>query len=370
MIEENKSNFSDIITLARIVLWVLIIVGTVLMLKYFGNLLKPLVIALILWYLIGILKGLIRKIKIGNFVLPGWLCTIISFLTILFIIYLVVNIIVVNLQQIVSRIDEYDNRQDSLLNQLISFLGLEELSVNIKDLPGSKELRPFLTNLINSLSIVVGNTFIILIYLIFILIEELVFKKKIHKIYKRNEYYREMWMIVNRMNESIKRYLSVKSFASILTAFLAYWILFFIGVDYPLLWSFIIFIFNYIPYVGSFIATLLPSLFAAIQFQSLISFVWVFLAVQAAQTLVASFIEPKIVGSSMNLSPLVVLITLAIWGSIWGILGMIIAVPVTSIIVIILAQFPKTQKIAIFLSASGNIDSLVIPENNKSYKKE
>ena len=153
----------------------------------------------------------------------------------------------------------------------------------------------------------------------------------------------------------------IKTFASFLTAFLAYWVLFFIGVNFPLLWAFIIFIFNFIPYVGSFMATLLPSVFAALQFNSFSYFFWVFLSVQAVQTLVANFIEPRIVGKSLNLSPLVVLIALTVWGTIWGVLGMIIAVPVTSILVIIMAQFPNTRKVAVLLSESGDINSMIVP---------
>jgi hypothetical protein len=67
-------------------------------------------------------------------------------------------------------------------------------------------------------------------------------------------------------------------------------------------------------------------------------------------------------GRSLNLSPLVVLITLTVWGTIWGVLGMLISVPVTSILVIVLAQFKDTRNIAILLSETGNIENMVVPE--------
>ena len=168
---------------------------------------------------------------------------------------------------------------------------------------------------------------------------------------------------MDQMNNSIKRYLTVKTFASFLTALLSYLALMLIGVKYPLLWAFIIFTFNFIPYVGSFAATLLPSIFAALQFNSLSYFLWTFLLVQLAQTIVANFIEPRIVGKSLNLSPLVVFVTLTVWGTIWGVLGMIIAVPVTSILVIVMAQFPNTRYVAILLSESGDISKMIVPVN-------
>jgi predicted PurR-regulated permease PerM len=280
----------------------------------------------------------------------------------MFVLYSIIDIIVVNLTQIVNRVEHYEVRQDGIMDQITGYLGLEELSDDLRDLPSSKELRPYINTLVNSLTSALGSVFIIIIYLIFILIEEFIFTRKMDIIYKHNESYEDLQYILRTMNNSIKRYISVKSLASLLTAILAYIALLLLGVDFPLLWAFIIFVFNFIPYVGSFVATFLPSIFAVLQFNSLSMFVWVFLSVQFCQTLVANGVEPKIMGKSLNLSPLVVLITLTIWGTIWGVLGMIISVPITSIMVIVLAQFKETRNVAILLSETGDIKNMVVPE--------
>lgn len=355
----------EVLKLARIVLWFMIIIGSILILKFFGNLLKPLVIAIIFWYIIRVMSNFITRLQIGKFVIPDWFAKIVAFLCIIFAIFTFVDIIAVNLSQIVTNVEHYNNRQDNLLSQVAGFLGMEHLEDEIKDLPGSKELRPYLAKLANGLTQGLGYTVIIIIYLIFILIEEFIYKKKLIYIYENARNFEEMKKVMDQMNNSIKRYLAVKTFASFLTALLAYIALVLLGVNFPLLWAFIIFSFNFIPYVGSFIATLLPSLFAAIQFNSLPYFLWTFLLVQLAQTIVANFIEPRIVGKSLNLSPLVVFITLTVWGTIWGVLGMIIAVPVTSVLVIVLAQFPNTRYMAILLSESGDISKMVVPVHRK-----
>jgi len=287
---------------------------------------------------------------------------LLSLIIILGILYSIISIIVINIEQIVNQVEHYEARQDGIVETVVQYLGLEELSDDLKDLPSSKELRPFLNGLLNSLTSALGSTFIIIIYLIFILIEEFIFTRKLDIIYKNNEQFEDIKYIINTMNNSIKRYISVKTFASLLTAALSYIALLLLGVDFPLLWAFIIFIFNFIPYVGSFIATFLPSIFAVLQTNTLSQFVWVFLSVQFCQTFVANGIEPKIMGRSLNLSPLVVLITLTFWGTIWGVLGMIISVPVTSILVIVLAQFKETRNIAIMLSETGNVENMVVPE--------
>lgn len=359
---KNSEESASLIKLARVTLWTILIVGSILILKFFGNLIKPLVVALIIWYLIRILRNLFGRIHIGRFWLPRWFRTALSLVIILGILYAIIDILVVNIEQIVNRVENYEERQDSILETAAEYLGLDNLGDELEDLPSSKELRPYLNGLLNSLTSALGNIFIIIIYLVFVLIEEFIFTRKLDIIYKNSEQFEDIKYIINTMNNSIKRYISVKTFASLLTAVLSYFALLLLGVEFPLLWAFIIFVFNFIPYVGSFIATFLPSAFAVLQFNSLTEFIWVFLSIQLCQTLVANGIEPKIMGRSLNLSPLVVLITLTVWGTIWGVLGMLISVPVTSILVIVLAQFKDTRNIAILLSETGNIENMVVPE--------
>ena len=145
---------------------------------------------------------------------------------------------------------------------------------------------------------------------------------------------------------------------SLLTAVLSYIVMVLLGVDFPVLWAFIIFILNYIPYIGSLIASLLPGLFAIFQFASFWPFIYIFVAVEAVQILVGNYIEPKVMGKTLNLSPLVVVIALSFWGAIWGILGMILSVPIVSILIIICAQFPSTRPVAVMLSENGSIEDL------------
>lgn len=360
----------EVLKLARIVLWLMLIIGSILILKFFANLLKPLVVAVVFWYIIRVMSNFITRRKIGKLQFPDWAAKVISLIFIIIAIYTFVDIIAINLGQIVSNVEHYNSRQDNLLNQAAEFLGFEDFDKEIKDLPGSTELRPFLTKLLNGLTQGVGYAVIIVIYLIFILVEEFIFRKKINFIYQNAKNFEEMKKVIDQMNNSIKRYITVKTFASFLTALLAYLALLLLGVDFPLLWAFIIFVFNFIPYIGSFIATLLPSAFAALQHNALSYFIWTFLLIQLAQTLVANVIEPRIVGKSLNLSPLVVFVTLTIWGTIWGVLGMIIAVPVTSILVIVMAQFPNTRYVAVLLSESGDISKMIVPVHKKGHTSE
>ena len=120
-------------------------------------------------------------------------------------------------------------------------------------------------------------------------------------------------------------------------------------------WAFLIFILNYIPTIGYLIATLFPALISLLQFGTFINPMIVLVAIGSIQFLVGNVIEPKLMGNSLNVSPLVVLISLAFWGTIWGVTGMILSVTITIMIIISCSQFKSTKWIAILLSENGNI---------------
>jgi AI-2 transport protein TqsA len=230
----------------------------------------------------------------------------------------------------------------------------------------SIEVRPILSGLVNSLSSMLGSIILIVIYIVFLLLEESLFSKKLKILAKQSAGEQDFADILQKVNTAISSYVNIKTLISLLTGVMSYIVMLVIGVDFPVLWAFIIFLFNFIPYVGSFVATFLPSIFAVVQFGSLWYFVYVFIAVETVQILVGNYIEPRVMGRSLNLSPLVVMITLTFWGLIWGVLGMILSVPIVSVLTIVLAQFPNSRKIAIMLSETGDIDSYLVHKEAKN----
>jgi predicted PurR-regulated permease PerM len=161
--------------------------------------------------------------------------------------------------------------------------------------------------------------------------------------------------VLSQVNSAVRTYVYVKTLMSFLTGAISYFVLLLFHVDFPVLWAFVIFLLNYVPYVGSLVATFLPSAFAVFQFQSFSIFVWVFLGIQVVQILIGNILEPKVMGKTLNLSPLGVLTALTFWGMIWGVMGMILSVPITSILVIIALRFPATRFVAIILSENGEL---------------
>jgi predicted PurR-regulated permease PerM len=129
-----------------------------------------------------------------------------------------------------------------------------------------------------------------------------------------------------------------------------------LGLDNALFWALVIFILNYIPIVGGLAAVALPVMFALVQFESLGRVGILAGILFGAQFVIGNTIQPKMMGDSMNLSALVVILALSVWGALWGGVGAFLSAPLTVIIMIILAQFPTTRWIAVLLSADGNPD--------------
>jgi len=141
----------------------------------------------------------------------------------------------------------------------------------------------------------------------------------------------------------------------VVTGLVGYVVLALVGVDFASFWGFTIFLLNYIPIIGSVVATLFPALLTLIQFDTFTPFLIVGIGLTSAQFIVGNVIEPKLMGSSLNLSPLVVLLSLALWGSLWGIPGMFLCIPIMVILLIVLSHFDATRPLAVMLSERGEL---------------
>lgn len=346
--------------LTRMTNWIIILSAVIFSLIYFQNILKPFVLAIVFWYLISDLRNQLSKLKIGNRFFPKWLSTTVAFLILFMFIEIASEILTRNAEQIINKIPNYSAAQINFIDEIGRKIGIQDLENIIQGQLGSINIANILTNFLDSLTSTVGNIVMIIVYIIFLLIEEAGFAKKMHVILSSKSDFDNLAKLLRRINITVNKYVTLKTLVSLLTASLSYIVLLIFKVDFPFLWAFIIFILNFIPYVGSLIATILPASYAIFQFGSFISFVWVFLSVEMVQIFVGNYLEPKFTGRSLNLSPLAVVISLTLWGSIWGILGMLLSVPIMSILTIVLAQFPETRYVAILLSETGDIKSLLI----------
>ncbi len=330
---------------------------------YFKELLKPFVMAVMVWYLIKTIYGYIGKITIIGKKLPRWLRITLAMVLIFGTVQGTLNLIIYNLSELVVNFSTYKSTLNTFLLNMGESMGFANIIDSMQSQAEKLDLQGFLAATVSSLSATVGNIIIVIIYIVFLLLEEVTFSKKIDLIFPEPNKREHIQNVLNEIYVSTNKYITLKTGISILTGGLSYIVLLLFGIDYAFLWAFLIFLFNYIPYIGSLIATFLPAIFAIVQFGSIWSFVWVFLAVETIQIIVGNYIEPKLMGKSLNLSPLVVVLALSFWGYVWDLLGMFLSVPITSILLVSLAQFPSTRNIAILLTENGNLDNILVSKS-------
>jgi AI-2 transport protein TqsA len=152
----------------------------------------------------------------------------------------------------------------------------------------------------------------------------------------------------------LQTYMLVRLGMSVLTGF-AFWAFTAIdGLELQREWGVIAFVLNFIPFIGSFIATLLPTLFAAAQFESLYAALVVFIGLNLLQFVIGSYIEPRVAGTAVSVSPLMVLFAVFFWGLLWGIAGAFIGVPILIALATICAGHPSTRLFAVLVSTDGS----------------
>ncbi len=322
------------------------------------SLLLPLVIAVALWYLINTLAATLGRLSIGRFSIPSPICLILSVLAFLAAIWAVVNFLSASFGGVMDMAPIY---QENLIRRLES-LSLPFLDAvdfqgeNIGQLISDWiDLPTIATSLAGSAAGILASSSLILIYVGFLFFEQGQFRNKISALVSDAAKEKEVSGIFDRIRDDIQKYITIKMFTSTLTGVLSYGLLLLMGVDFAGIWGLLIFLLNFIPTIGSIIATMFPAMIALAQSDGYFLFFLVLGGIGAFQMLIGNVIEPRLMGSSFNLSPIVILLNLALWGTIWGIPGAFLCVPFLIIFTIIMSHFPKTRPIAIILSSDGDL---------------
>jgi len=318
----------------------------------------PLVLAIFIAYLIIALSHMVERIKVAGKQLPGWFCMVAAIVIFLLAIGLIVQLIAGNVRDVVDAAPQYQERlQDLLANINTTMTSLLPLSgpVNLTTLMEGLDLRSLAGRFAGALQSIAGNTFLILLYVAFLLLEYRTFDRKLAAMFPAKERLDRVRSTLAEIGQKTETYVAVKTVVSLLVGGISYVALLIFGVDFAGFWALLIFILNFIPYIGSLIAVLFPTVLSLLQFGSLGIFAMVLTVLAGAQVFVGNVLEPRLMGKSLNLSPLIILIALSVWGALWGVTGMILSVPITVIGTIILAQFPQTRPIAVFMSERGDV---------------
>ena len=198
------------------------------------------------------------------------------------------------------------------------------------------------STILSGLGSVLSNALLILLMVVFMLLEGTIFNHKLSQIFGGKK---EKIDQIDSFSKTVKRYMLIKTGTSLATGIVATIWLSIIGVDYPLLWGFLTFLFNYVPTIGSIIAAVPPTLLALIQMGFFSAFL-TGIGYIVINLIVGSFLEPRFMGKGLGISTLLVILSLIFWGWVFGPIGMVLSVPLTMTIKIALSNFEKTEWIS------------------------
>lgn len=196
-----------------------------------------------------------------------------------------------------------------------------------------------------------NEMFLVILYLVFLLAGSESFPHKLQRaLADRAE---RVGGVIANIETQVRKYLVTKTFVNLINGLLVTVLLAMFGVDFAPLWGFVTFIAHYIPHVGAVLSVGLPTLFILLQFESLGWALLISALNLALQFAIGNVIEPRIMGHSLDLSPVLVLLSLIFWGWLWGAWGMILAVPITSMIKIVCANIEALHPLSVLMSSSA-----------------
>lgn len=316
--------------------------------------LLPFVIAVFVWYLINALAAAAQRVRLRGREPPSWLRYTGAILLLLGLVWLVIDLIADNVSEVGEAAPVYEENLRQLAEKLGTWLGIEQLP-SVQALFEGIQLSDVIRRLAAAVTSIAGNLGTVLIYVAFLLLEQNSFKKKIAVLFPDADNEAKVHYILGHIAEDVQTYIWLKTLASILTGVLSYVVMTGAGIDFAEFWALLIFASNFIPYIGALIGVTFPALITLVQFDTITPFLAVTSLLVLIQFLIGNLLEPRLLGKGLNISPLVMLLALAFWGSIWGVTGMFLAVPLMVVIMIVLSNFKRTRPIAVVLSETGEL---------------
>jgi len=317
--------------LVTVSLVVLAAVAIAFALAYTRPVLVPFVLSVFVYYLVSPVADLLEmKLRF-----PRWASTLVVLLLVAGGIVLLGLLITTSARGLAESADIYREKliglarriTDSLDNRGFN-LSQDALVDSMRNLPVSRLLQ---TTAETAFGILTNGTLVI-IFVIFLLLgrkREMVKSK-----------------VFRQIDREIRRYLVIKFLLSAVTGLLVWVILTSFGLELALVFGVLAFFLNFIPSVGSIVATALPVPIALVQYDTLGPVIGIVVLITIVQMVVGNGIDPMLMGQRLDLSPVTIVMALVFWGLLWGIVGMLLAAPLTAILRIVLAQFETTRPVS------------------------
>lgn len=321
------------------------------------QILIPVTIAIFLTYLFHPLLIYLTKLK-----LPKWLSLIIIVIFVSGLYYLLGLILVSSFSAFPEKLQVYIQNLSTFITSILRPFNItlrefaEFLKINVEEFDiGSIFQSLFeagiIQNIFNSISGFLGDMLIAIVFWVFMILGKTKFEERLKYAFSENR--EAVEKNLKSFDEQLQSYIIIKTIISFVTALITTVILWIYGIDFAIVWGLLTFILNYIPNIGSFIATLAPITVALLEYGLGFTTISLSALLLINQSIMGNFLEPHYLGRRMDLSPVFVLFSLIFWGWVWGIIGMFLAVPIAAAIKILFSNIEPLKPVAILMGSKA-----------------
>jgi predicted PurR-regulated permease PerM len=320
------------------------------------TILIPFMLALFLLLVIGGLEDVLtRRAKLPHrAALPTAIIAVVAMFG------LSIWLIVHNAEGIAADSGAYAARLDAILKMFADRVGLAA-APTIDSLFHQANPARFAPVVAKEAGHVLEGAVFVLVYLAFMLASRAGFGAKVAEIF-RDAAHDEALGVAKRIQAGVESYVWVQTLVGLFIAGASILLMWPMGISHLLFWAFLIFLANYIPAIGAAIGVLLPPLFGLVELNDLWRPIVLLVGLEAIHFSISHVVQPRMQGESLNIDPIVVLLSLAFWGAIFGIAGAFMSTPLTVVVMVVCAEFDATHWVAILLSADGKPKTSAPPE--------
>lgn len=318
----------------------------------------PIVFGILVVYVIDGMSKLVARVPVVGPRLPKAVNYTASAIAIGWALAAIASLVAGSLGNITGLAPQYAASLLNTIQELAARLGIETTPTwesLRRDLLAQVNTQRLIGSTVVSVTSIVSGLIVVLLYVAFLLLERSAFSAKLANAWRDPQHVAHVQRLIGHVNARIGTYLAMKTAVSAVQGLVSWMILALFGVEFAAFWAVLIGLLNYVPYFGSVLGVALPVAFATMQFADLNQVLLVMLALAASQFLIGFFLDPYLMANSLNLSPFVILVSLAVWSALWGIAGAFLAVPITACVVLVCAEFEITRPLAVLLSRDGRV---------------
>ncbi len=286
--------------------------------------------------------------------LPVWIANLMAVVVVMAGLFVITYILGSQATQFARSIGTYENQFDQAVQRLTDLIGNDVTSF-VRDNLISIDMTYVARVLVGSATSMLNQFLLISLYVAFLMAERLAFRKKLRLAAGNPRTGAELEGVLLAISSSLQRYVGVKTFISLVTAGISYAVFLILGLEYAETWAVLTFALNFIPSIGSIIAVVFPALIALVQFDTIGPFLIVVFGCGTIQFLIGNFLDPAMLGRSLNMSTFLVILALTFWTTVWGLIGAFLSVPLTVCILIIFSHIPALRPVAILMSLDGRL---------------